>query len=249
VPRRSGSYRSCIADLQRRRGGPPRGAGAHAVESGRFPPCPRALAGGAVLLVGLLAAAGEFRHRTIFSARLTEPHTTRLLAQAHHPCRRRGRRRSRHGRRGPDFSASRSGRCCATPRRPSAPRSSGRPSWRASFQPSPTSRTWTTGCPAAQSARWPAATPRQARLYRSRPQPSCSPTPRGTAHRNRDTRPTTRNLTLVRQRVGNRRSQARALRIAGTELGQLEPIDRNQRANLWATTSKPTPAVLMRWSP
>lgn len=41
---------------------------------------PAQLTGGAMLLVGLLAAAGEFRHRTIFSARLEEPRTTRLLA-------------------------------------------------------------------------------------------------------------------------------------------------------------------------
>jgi ABC-2 type transport system permease protein len=41
---------------------------------------PAQLTGGAVLLVGLLAAAGEYRHRTIFSSRLEEPRTTRLLA-------------------------------------------------------------------------------------------------------------------------------------------------------------------------
>jgi hypothetical protein len=41
---------------------------------------PAQLSGAAVLLVGLLAAAGEFRHRTIFSTRLEEPRTTRLLA-------------------------------------------------------------------------------------------------------------------------------------------------------------------------
>jgi ABC-2 type transport system permease protein len=41
---------------------------------------PAQLTGGAVLLIGLLAAAGEYRHRTIFSARLEEPRTTRLLA-------------------------------------------------------------------------------------------------------------------------------------------------------------------------
>jgi ABC-2 type transport system permease protein len=40
---------------------------------------PAQLTGGVVLLVGLLAAAGEHRHRTIFSARLAEPRTTRLL--------------------------------------------------------------------------------------------------------------------------------------------------------------------------
>jgi ABC-2 type transport system permease protein len=41
---------------------------------------PAQLTGAAVLLVGLLAAAGEFHHRTILSARLEEPRTTRLLA-------------------------------------------------------------------------------------------------------------------------------------------------------------------------
>ncbi len=41
---------------------------------------PAQLTGAAVLLVGLLAAAGEFHHRTIFPARLEEPRTTRLLA-------------------------------------------------------------------------------------------------------------------------------------------------------------------------
>ncbi len=41
---------------------------------------PAQLTGAAVLLVGLLAAAGEYRHRTIFPARLEEPRTTRLLA-------------------------------------------------------------------------------------------------------------------------------------------------------------------------
>jgi ABC-2 type transport system permease protein len=41
---------------------------------------PAQLTGGAVVLIGLLAAAGEFRHRTIFSARLEEPRATRLLA-------------------------------------------------------------------------------------------------------------------------------------------------------------------------
>ena len=40
---------------------------------------PAQLTGGAVLLVGLLAAAGEYRHRTILTARLAEPRTTRLL--------------------------------------------------------------------------------------------------------------------------------------------------------------------------
>ena len=41
---------------------------------------PAQLTGGVVLLVGLLAAAGEFRHRTIFPARLEEPRMSRLLA-------------------------------------------------------------------------------------------------------------------------------------------------------------------------
>jgi len=41
---------------------------------------PAQLTGAAVLLLGLLAAAGEFHHRTIFSARLEEPRTSRLLA-------------------------------------------------------------------------------------------------------------------------------------------------------------------------
>lgn len=41
---------------------------------------PAQLTGGVVLLIGLLAAAGEFRHRTIFTTRLAEPRTTRLLA-------------------------------------------------------------------------------------------------------------------------------------------------------------------------
>jgi ABC-2 type transport system permease protein len=41
---------------------------------------PAQLTGAAVLLVGLLTAAGEFHHRTIVSARLEEPRTTRLLA-------------------------------------------------------------------------------------------------------------------------------------------------------------------------
>jgi hypothetical protein len=40
---------------------------------------PAQLTGGAVLLVGLLTAAAEFRHRTILTARLAEPRTTRLL--------------------------------------------------------------------------------------------------------------------------------------------------------------------------
>ncbi len=41
---------------------------------------PTQLAGGAVLLVGLLATAGEFRHRTVLTTRLTEPRATRVLA-------------------------------------------------------------------------------------------------------------------------------------------------------------------------
>jgi hypothetical protein len=40
---------------------------------------PAQLTGGAVLLVGLLTAAGEHRHRTILTARLEEPRATRLL--------------------------------------------------------------------------------------------------------------------------------------------------------------------------
>jgi ABC-2 type transport system permease protein len=41
---------------------------------------PAQLTGGVVLLVGLLATAGEYRHRTILPARLAEPRTSRLLA-------------------------------------------------------------------------------------------------------------------------------------------------------------------------
>ncbi len=41
---------------------------------------PAQLTGGAVLLLGLLTAAGEFHHHTIVSAHLAEPRTTRLLA-------------------------------------------------------------------------------------------------------------------------------------------------------------------------
>lgn len=41
---------------------------------------PARLAGGAMLLVGLLAAAGEFTHGTVLTARLAEPHPTRVLA-------------------------------------------------------------------------------------------------------------------------------------------------------------------------
>jgi ABC-2 type transport system permease protein len=40
---------------------------------------PAQLTGAAVLLIGLLAAAGEFHHRTIIPARLEEPRTIRLL--------------------------------------------------------------------------------------------------------------------------------------------------------------------------
>ena len=40
---------------------------------------PVALAGGAVLLVGLLSAAGEFRHHTVLTTRLGEPRPTRIL--------------------------------------------------------------------------------------------------------------------------------------------------------------------------
>jgi ABC-2 type transport system permease protein len=40
---------------------------------------PAELAGGAALLVGLLAAAGEFRHRTVLTTRLVEPRQGRVL--------------------------------------------------------------------------------------------------------------------------------------------------------------------------
>jgi ABC-2 type transport system permease protein len=40
---------------------------------------PVPLAGGAVLLVGLLAAAGEFRHHTVLTTRLAEPRSGRVL--------------------------------------------------------------------------------------------------------------------------------------------------------------------------
>lgn len=40
---------------------------------------PAKLAGGAVLLVGLLAAAGEFRHHTVLTTRLVEPRRGRVL--------------------------------------------------------------------------------------------------------------------------------------------------------------------------
>jgi ABC-2 type transport system permease protein len=41
---------------------------------------PVQLAGAAVLLLGLLGAAGEFRHRTVFLTRLAEPRSGRVLA-------------------------------------------------------------------------------------------------------------------------------------------------------------------------
>jgi hypothetical protein len=41
---------------------------------------PSKLAGGGVLLIGLLLAAGEFRHRTIYTTRLAEPRPLRVLA-------------------------------------------------------------------------------------------------------------------------------------------------------------------------
>lgn len=41
---------------------------------------PVQLAGAAVLLVGLLATAGEYRHRTVLLTRLVEPRATRVLA-------------------------------------------------------------------------------------------------------------------------------------------------------------------------
>ena len=40
---------------------------------------PASLAGGAVLLVGLLLASGEFRHRTILTTRLVEPRELRVF--------------------------------------------------------------------------------------------------------------------------------------------------------------------------
>jgi hypothetical protein len=44
-----------------------------------FVRAPVQLAGAAVLLVGLLSAAGEFRHRTVFLTRLAEPKPARVL--------------------------------------------------------------------------------------------------------------------------------------------------------------------------
>lgn len=41
---------------------------------------PARVTGGAVLLVGLLAAAGEFRHHTVLTTRLVEPRQGRVLA-------------------------------------------------------------------------------------------------------------------------------------------------------------------------
>lgn len=41
---------------------------------------PARLAGGALLLIGLLAAAGEFGHGTVLTTRLAEPNSTRVLA-------------------------------------------------------------------------------------------------------------------------------------------------------------------------
>src|SRR5690349_6197783 len=40
---------------------------------------PVQVAGGAVLLIGLLASAGEYRHRTVLLSRLAEPRTGRAL--------------------------------------------------------------------------------------------------------------------------------------------------------------------------
>ena len=40
---------------------------------------PSKLAGGGVLLIGLLLAAGEFRHRTVYTTRLAEPRQHRVL--------------------------------------------------------------------------------------------------------------------------------------------------------------------------
>lgn len=41
---------------------------------------PSELAGGGVLLIGLLLAGGEFRHRTVYTTRLAEPRPLRVLA-------------------------------------------------------------------------------------------------------------------------------------------------------------------------
>jgi hypothetical protein len=41
---------------------------------------PSELMGGGVLLIGLLLAAGEFRHRTVYTTRLAEPRPQRVLA-------------------------------------------------------------------------------------------------------------------------------------------------------------------------
>ena len=41
---------------------------------------PSWLAGGAVLLIGLLSSAGEFRHRTVYTTRLAEPRPLRVFA-------------------------------------------------------------------------------------------------------------------------------------------------------------------------
>ncbi|HEU4542882.1 MAG TPA: hypothetical protein VFR23_17265 [Jiangellaceae bacterium] len=41
---------------------------------------PSKLAGGGVLLIGLLLAGGEFRHRTVYTTRLAEPRPLRVLA-------------------------------------------------------------------------------------------------------------------------------------------------------------------------
>jgi hypothetical protein len=41
---------------------------------------PSKLAGGGVLLIGLLLAGGEFRHRTVYTTRLAEPRPHRVLA-------------------------------------------------------------------------------------------------------------------------------------------------------------------------
>jgi hypothetical protein len=43
-------------------------------------PTPGKLAGGAVLLIGLLASAGEYSHRTVYTTRLAEPRPLQVLA-------------------------------------------------------------------------------------------------------------------------------------------------------------------------
>jgi len=138
---------------------------------------PAQLTGEAVLLVGLLTAAAEFRHRTILTARLAEPRTTRLLtaklitvaaigfvvglameivatgvgaivlAQHHVAIEPLAHGVPRLAVVLPavialqGISASRSERCCVTPRRRSGPRWCGPSSSKASCQSSPASHT------------------------------------------------------------------------------------------------------------